>query len=376
MTDSIRVLHVNTEQALRGGERQVLALARGLVGRGHVAELAVQPEGELARRAGEAGLTVHPIRFRHEFDPIALVRLSLLLRRGSYDLLHMHTGRAHTLGVQAAALAGTSGRIVSRRVISPIDRNRLRRSKYRRGVDRYIAISEAVKRTLVEGGVRPDRVAVVRSCVDVERFAHAADRAAEYRREFDIPKGANVVGSVGALVPPKGYEHLIEAIPGVLAEEPDTRFLLVGDGESRAGLEQQAARLGLGPDSLRFVGWREDVPELLRFFDLFVSSSVAEGLGTAVVEALAAGTPAVVTDAGGLPEIVDHGETGLVVRAGDPRPLTEALVRALRDAELRARIVQLGPERVRERFSPDSMVDGTLAVYRQVLESKGSHGRR
>lgn len=313
---------------------------------------------------------MHRVKVRHEFDPLAVARLCGLFRSGEYDIVHMHTGRAHTLGAGAAMLAGAGARIVSRRVVSPAGRNWLGRLKYRHGVDRYIAISEAVKRTLVEAGVAPERVVVVRSCVEPGRFERAADRSADYRREFDIAEGAPVVGSVGALAPPKGFRHLLDAVPLVRERVPEARFVLVGDGELRAELEQQAARLGLGPAALTLLGWRDDVPELLRFFDVFVSSSIAEGLGTAAIQALASGTPAVVTDAGGLPEVIDDGETGLVAEAGGARSLADAIVRLLRDAGLRARMASLGPERARDRFSPGQMLDGTLAVYREVLESR------
>ncbi|MFW6158090.1 MAG: glycosyltransferase family 4 protein [Planctomycetota bacterium] len=370
MAGAIRTLHINTERTFRGGERQVLALARGLVERGHAAELVAQPDGELARRAAEVGIEVHRVKVRHELDPLAVARLCSLLRDGDYEIVHMHTGRAHTLGTAASMLAGAGARIVSRRVVSPAGRNWLGRFKYRHWVDRYIAISEAVKRVLVEGGVAPGRVAVVPSCVDVERFQNAADRSAEFCGELGIAERVPVVGSVGALTPPKGFAHLLEAIPLVRERVPEARFVLVGDGELRAELEQQAAQLGLGPDALTFFGRRDDVPELLRFFDLFVSSSIAEGLGTAAIQALASGTPAVVTDAGGLPEVVDDGETGLVVEAGSGRALADAIVRLLRDAGLRARMASLGPERARDRFSPGQMVDGTLAVYREALESR------
>jgi glycosyltransferase involved in cell wall biosynthesis len=123
----------------------------------------------------------------------------------------------------------------------------------------------------------------------------------------------------------------------------------------------------LGADKLVFAGWRDDVPELLCLFDLFVSSSIEEGLGTSVMQALASGTPAVVTDAGGLPEVVDDGGTGLVVPAGDAAALAGAVVRLLNDGGLRATMCDAACRTARARFAPERMVEGTLAVYREVL---------
>ncbi len=367
MTGRLRTLHINTERTFRGGEQQVLLLMQGLVERGHEATLIAQPDGELARRAEKAGLSVHRLRIRAEWDPIALTFLTAKLREMDCDIVHMHTGLAHTLGVAASLLAGRGRRVVSRRVVSPVGRNWLAQFKYRRGVDRYIAISEAVKRTLVDGGVAPERVAVVHSCVDIAGLESVADRAGSFQTEFGIPRGAPVIGSVGALCEPKGFEYFIDAIPVVMKDVPDARFLLVGDGELRGQLEARAADRGIGRDHLVFTGWRNDVPELLRFFDVFVSSSVREGLGTAVLQAMAVGTPVVATDAGGLPEVVLDGETGAVVPAGDAAALGLAIAALLNDAGFRERIRSAAYRRVREEFTPARMVEGTLVVYRDVL---------
>ena len=367
MADVIRSLHLNPERTFRGGERQALMLMEGLVERGHEAALVAEPDGGLARRAEEAGLTVYKIRTRGGFDPIGFARVCSRMRELEFDIVHMHTGHAHTLGALASLLSGRGKRIVSRRVVSKAGRNWLGRLKYRRGADRYVAISQAVKNVLVEGGVKPERISVVYSCVDVNRFENIPDRSPGLRRECGIAEGVLVVGAVGALCPPKDFRCFIEALPLVISEVPRARFVLVGDGELREDLERRAAALGLGPDRLTFAGWRGDVPEWLSLFDVFVSSSVMEGLGTSVLEALAMKKPVVVTDAGGLPEIVEDGENGLVVPAGDPRALADGITRVLNDDGLRARMAQAGYRMVSERFTPARMVEGTIAVYREVL---------
>jgi len=370
MSDSLRTLHVNTDRTFRGGERQVILLMQGLVERGHTADLAAQPGGELAERADVAGLTVHKVRMRGEADVMAMARIASLLREVDPHILHLHTGHAHTLGVAASLLTGRGRRIVSRRVVSPVGRNCLSRFKYRHGVDRYIAISEAVKRRLLEIQVPDERVRVVHSCIDPRRFEGVADRSAELRRELGIPDGAPVVGTVGALCHAKGFRHFIDAIPRVIGQVPEARFVLVGDGELRTELEKRAATLALADGALTFAGWRNDVPELLRLLDLFVSSSVEEGLGTSVMQAMLSGTPVVVTDAGGLPEVVDDGENGLVVPKADPAALADAMIRLLSGAETGARMADAGQRTIAERFTPDRMVEGTLAVYREVLAGK------
>jgi len=169
------------------------------------------------------------------------------------------------------------------------------------------------------------------------------------------------------LCSPKGFAHFIDAIPRVRAAAGDVRFVLVGDGALRADLERQAAEAGVGADALTFAGWRTDVPDWLALFDVFVSSSVLEGLGTSVMQAMAMETPVVVTTAGGLPEIVDDGQNGLLVPPADAAALADGIIQLLNDAGLRARMATAGRRSVAERFTPDRMVEGTLAVYGDVL---------
>jgi glycosyltransferase involved in cell wall biosynthesis len=370
MPEPIRTLHISTERGFRGGERQVLFLLKGLIERGHPATLIAQPDSQLARRAEEAGVPVVKITMRCEADAIAFLWICSTLRDNEFKIVHMHTAHAHTLGVAASVLAGEGRRVVSRRVVSKVGASWFSRMKYRHGVDRYIAISEAVKVPLLDAGVDAERVSVVNSCIDPARFADTPDASAGLRSEFDIPDGAPVVGTVGALCRPKGFRHFIDAISLVAHEVPDARFVLVGEGDLRAELQAQAARLQLGSDRLIFAGWRDDVPRLLTLFDLFVSSSVQEGLGTSVLQALAMKRPVVVTDAGGLPEIVSDGETGRVVPAGDATALAGAMTAMLNDRVAAKGMADTGHRMVLERFTPEQMVEGTIAAYRQVLAAR------
>jgi glycosyltransferase involved in cell wall biosynthesis len=149
------------------------------------------------------------------------------------------------------------------------------------------------------------------------------------------------------------------------------RFVLAGDGELRRPLEEQAARLGLGCERLLFVGWRDDVPELLRFFDLFVCSSIEEGLNGSVIQALALRKPVVVTAAGGMPEVVTEGRHGLVVPPANPAELAGAVAALLKDRPRAETMAEAGSRHVRRRFTIEQMVEGTLATYRRVLEEPG-----
>ena len=364
-------LHVDTARSWRGGQQQVRLTVDGLRAAGQRAALVAHPRGELYRRAdGEADL--FPLAAGGELAPRAAWRMWRLLGRLRPDVVHAHD--AHALAVAAAActLAGR-GRprlTASRRVDFHVRRNPLSRWKYRR-VDRFLCASDAIRRMLIEDGVAAGKAAVVYEGVDVDRIARLP--AADVHRELGLPPGAPIVGNVAALVPHKGQQDLLDAAARVVAEVPEVRFVIVGTGELEGSLVAQIARLGLGRHVV-LTGFRTDALSLLKGFDLFVMSSVTEGLGTSVLDAMACSRAVVATRAGGIPESVVDGETGLLVPVRDPAALASAVLRLLRDANLRRALGSAGRTRARARFSARRMVAETAAVY-EALAGGGSRSR-
>lgn len=370
MESTIRSLHVDTERTWRGGEQQALYLAQGLQARGHTAELAGHRGCEFARRGREAGLEAHELSLRGELNPLAVAGLVRLLKDRRFQIIHAHTSHAHTLAAIAARLAGGVRCVVSRRVDFAV-RGKLpfRRIKYRFGVDRFVAISAAVRDVLIEGGVAAERIRVVPSGIDPQRLT-SADPAA-IRREFGLEPDVSLVGAVCHFAWHKGLEHLLDAIPSILAQRPGTRFMLAGDGELRAELEARAARVAPA-GTILFPGFRGDVPSLLAAFDVVVAPSVMEGLNTTNLDSLALSRPLVAARVGGIPEVVIDGQTGLLVPPGDPEALAAAILRLLEQPELGRRLGAAGRARILERFTNDSMVEGTLEVYRELLRQTGT----
>jgi glycosyltransferase involved in cell wall biosynthesis len=171
----------------------------------------------------------------------------------------------------------------------------------------------------------------------------------------------------------KGQRYLIEAVPDVLREFPAAKFVIVGDGELRSDLEARAARLGI-EDSVVFAGFRNDVPEILRVFDVFVMSSYLEGLCTSIMDAMATGIPVVASDAGGIPEIVQNEVNGLLVPARKPSTLAEAILRMLNNPKEAAKFARAGRRTVEEKFTVDTMVEGNIPVYDELLKVTPGEG--
>jgi len=363
---TLTVFHLNTERTWRGGEGQLLALAEGLQGRGHRNVVVAQKQSELAARSLAAGLPTEEVRMRGEWDLAAMHRIGALLKRDRPDVVHMHTSHAHTLGVLASKWTGIGRRVVSRRVDFSIHRHVLSLSgfKYGLGVDRYVAISEAVRTQLVADGIPAAKITLVHSGVEPHRYL-GGDRA-KARASLGVPLEAKLVGTLAHFGWHKSLETLIAAAEHVVAAVPDAWIAVVGEGELRGKLEAERAK-SAARERVLLPGFRTDVADLLAAFDLFVMPSVMEGLCTAILDAFAVGVPVVASRVGGIPELVDHETTGLLVEPKQPKLLADAIVRALGDEQLRRRMVDAARASVLDRFTHDAMVDGTLRVYRELL---------
>lgn len=353
----MRVLHVDTGREWRGGQRQVLLLARGLAARGVATAVAAPPDSPLALRARNAGLEVHPLGVRGDLDIPAAARLARLARRTGAEILHAHDARAHAALLLASPFAAFR-RVVTRRAAFGRRAGPFDRLKYGRGVDRFIAVSAAVRDGLVAAGAGPDRIRVVPSGVEQPCVVSPAD----WRARLGLDARARVIGSVGALSREKGYDVLVAALARL--DDPLAHLVLVGDGPERPPLRSLAGELGVG-GRVHLPGYDDSPLEAAAGFDVYAQPSRAEGLGTAALDALALGLPVAASAVGGLAELIEPGVSGLLVPPGDPAALAAALRRLLDDSALRAALAA-GAHRRAAAFTADAMVEGTLAVYREL----------
>jgi glycosyltransferase involved in cell wall biosynthesis len=364
-------LHIDTARTWRGGQNQVLLTVNALRALGHRAALVAHPGGELRRRAAE-GLELIPIAPRTEMDLTAAWRLARLMKRIEPDVIHAHDPHGVAMAALALSLGsapapnGRPALLASRRVDFHLKGNSFSRWKYRQ-VACFIAASEAIRRMLVADGVPAERTVTVHEGIDVEHVLAAP--VVDVHETFFLPHGAPVVGNVAALVPHKGQRYLIEAAHLVVRRVPDARFIVLGEGELRDHLERLVREHNLEKHVL-LPGFRTDVLGCIKSFDLFVMSSVTEGLGTSLIDAMAASRPIDATRAGGIPEIVEDGETGWLVPPRDARALADAIVRALGDPSLRQRAADAGFRRVNSLFTVDRMVEKTAAIYDTVVAAR------
>jgi glycosyltransferase involved in cell wall biosynthesis len=359
-------LHIDTARTWRGGQNQVLVTVMGLRALGHRTMLVAHPGGELRQRAAE-GLDLLPLAPKTEMDLGAAWRLSRLVRRLQPDIIHAHD--PHGVAMAGLALSMSTQRtkpplVASRRVDFRLRGSALSRWKYRQ-VDCFICASDAIRRMLLLDGVSESRAITVHEGIDLGRVDAAPP--ATLHEDLWLPHHAPVVGNVAALVPHKGQRHLIEAAQLVVLQVPDARFVIAGEGELRHALERQIREHHLEKHVL-LAGFRPDVLSLHKSFDVFVMSSITEGLGTSLLDAMACGKPVVATTAGGMPEVVVDDETGFLVPPRDHQEMAAAVVKLLKDVDLRKRMGAAGLTRVRRKFSAERMVQDTIRVYKRIAQ--------
>jgi len=361
-------LHIDTAKTWRGGQSQVMYTVLGLRRLEQRAVLVAHPHGELFRRLSE-GIDLIPLASRNEVDLAAAWRLARILKRSTPEIIQAHDPHAVAMASLALSIAAPAPRpalVATRRIEYPLARNSFSRWKYSL-VDRFIAISGAVRDQLVADGIAADRISVVPEGVDVERIERLAP--ANVHAAFFLPTHSPIIGNIGALTAQKGQHDLVEAAALVVREVPDARFVILGDGELRENLEHQIHRKHL-ERHVMLGGFRADAMALLKGFDVFALSSTHEGMCTSLVDAMAASKAAVATAVGGVPEVLDDGRTGYLVPPHDPSAMAEKIVRLLRDEALRERFGRAALVRARERFTVERMVDETLAAYAEAVAAR------
>jgi glycosyltransferase involved in cell wall biosynthesis len=363
----MRILHVEGGRHLYGGAFQVLHLLRGLAARGHKNLLACPSGCALAEVAAPVA-QVWELPMHGDADLLIAVRLRRLICATQPDLVHLHSRiGADVMGGLAARLSGVPV-IHTRRVDNPEPRW-LVALKYRLH-DRVIAISEGIGQVLIREGLPETKLRIVRSAVDWRNYARPCHREMIANR-LGVPADALLIGVIAQLIPRKGHRFLIAALPPLIATYPTLHVRFFGQGPLADELRRQIAEQGL-TERIQLAGFRDDLIEILPCLDLVVHPVLMEGLGVSLLQAASAGVPIVASRAGGIPEAVREDENGRLVPPGDLGALREAIGVLLADPQRRHALGAGGQSLMAREFSVEAMVEGNLAVYRELVSQTGS----
>jgi glycosyltransferase involved in cell wall biosynthesis len=368
----MRLVHLTSSRFFGGPERQMLGLAKALPAQCETLFASFSEGGRcdaFLDRVRQAGFAAR--RLRHDTPHLFAARkeLSALLHERHADVLLCHGYKADLVGRPAARLAGVPVVAVSRgwtgetlkvRWYDRIDRLFLPR------MDRVVCVSEGQAAKVRAVGVPESKIRVIRNAARPDAF-RSSDATMRSHMEVLTPQtGRLIVLTAGRLSPDKGFNVLIDAIPAVLARVPSARWIICGDGPQRAELEQQVCTAGLS-GVVAFAGFRDDLDHWMPNADLFVLPSFTEGLPNVLLEAHAAGVPVVATAVGGTPELVVHGETGLLVHAGDDVALADSMANLLSDDDRRRAMGEAAQIRVREQFTFKVQARGYLDLFKELF---------
>jgi glycosyltransferase involved in cell wall biosynthesis len=357
------------------GGREIIApvLARQLAQQGHPTWLMCRP-GTLAERLGrEWGLTVQATRLSGYCDPPNILRLARFLRQNRIQVIHSHWSKDLSNLILASGLAGSIPIVLTKHVYATNNKHDPFHAWIGRHTDRFIGVSQLVSANIVQTlRVSPAKVVTIYNGVDLETEWNPEKQAAgDLRPEWGIPKGQSILGFAGRINRGKGPHVILEAFACLASRFPEWHFVLAGKavGEQeeiyQQALQKRVAELGL-TRRVHFLGYRPDMPAVMRMFDIFVCASEFESLGMVAVEAMAMERPAVGPDSGGIPEIIVPGETGELFRPGDGADLTEKLSRLMADPVLRQSMGLAGRRLVLRKFSLDRMAEEVAGVFREV----------
>lgn len=368
----IRVLSVISNLEVGGTEMQLRSLAQHLDRRIFELEICCIGSGRLTDCFADVGIRVTILGKRaHAIGVRATWRLYQLLRAFRPDIVHCQDYGAGVRAHLPTKLIGCPVLIKSyhglnswkRGILLQIDRF------LSASTDKFVVVSQARRRILLERELVPlSRSTVIYNGVDCKRFALAFDPAARRKKKVELGLDPNkcCVGTVGSLKPVKNHEMLVRAAAILKDSNPNIDFAIVGAGPLLSSLVNQRDELGLHND-IHFLGMRDDIPEVLQAFDIFVMCSRSEDLSVAILEAMSAGLPVVATDVGGNGELVSEGLTGFLVERNSTRKFAKRVMRLARDQELRARMGVAAAERARDRFTSEVNARKTAELYRRLL---------
>ena len=348
---------------------RVVAESVAMRARGHKVVIACQPDSQILQEANAAGIPTVPMRLRKGLDIAGVARCVQAIRAHGIDIVHTHSSPdAWTCGL-AARLAGV--RVVrSRHLSTPVKPGWTSRFVYGRLADRVIASGQAVRDHLIAiNALDPARIVSIPAGIDVQRFTPVADSSA-VRRELGLADTDFAIGIVAVLRSWKGHVHLIEAVHRLCAENVPAKLLIVGAGPQEEALKRKVQQLGMDSRVL-MLGYRTDVPRLIGAMDCSVLPATKnEATSQALPQALAMKIPVIATAVGGLPEVVIHQQTGLLIPPGNTDALCLALLWIHRHPAEAKQMAERGYAHVHANFAFETMIDRTEAVYRDLVPDR------
>jgi glycosyltransferase involved in cell wall biosynthesis len=378
-SDRLNVLQFVTLFGIGGTERQVLNLVQGLdMSRFGVEVACLKRWGALLPEIEATGVPITEYKTTSLYNHIAMwnqMRFLNHLRKGKVEIVHTYGFYSNVFGLPPARLAGAKVLASIRDTGDHQTPMQKRVEKlYCRMADCVVTNAEAVRKRLTNEGYDAEKIVVIHNGIELARYARKPAELGLHR-ELGVPSNTPLVAVFARLNELKGIEYFLQAVAGLIERFDNVRFLIVGDGASRAPLEKYAGELGLNKHVV-FLGFRLDVPTLLSEISVSVLPTLSEGLSNSLLESMAASVPVVATRVGGNPEVVQAGITGLLVPPRDAEALARAIGQFLEQPLIARKFGHAGRERVSQQFALEKMTRATAHLYEGLMERSKKSRRR
>ncbi len=362
----MKVLHLSSEKAWRGGEQQIAYLIEELEKRGVENMVLARKGSEFEKYCYRRNIRVYGVPFSSALDLRAAKAIKILCKEHGIHLVHMHSAKSHSLGVLSAMMGNPVPLVLSRRVVFPPGKNWFTRWKYNHhSIKKIICVSDKIKAIMQSYLKEPRKSVTVHSGIDTKKFIDHVN-SNKLRKSLNLSPETFLIGNTSALEAEKDYNTFIHTIANLAAANLPVTGIIMGSGSKEAELKALVKQLSLS-DRIIFTGYREDVVELLPGLNIFLMTSAQEGLGTSVLDAFAAKVAVVATHAGGIPEMVHHGKTGLLAPIGDAALLGAHIARLISDPDFMHTLVSNG-QLILSDFSKERTAEKTLGIYHEILQ--------
>ena len=378
---TLRILQLISSLGFFGAENVLLELSAELKKLGHSATIGIfknlhSPNLELLEKAKEYSLNTQVFECNGRFDLKTVSMISSYVKENSVDVIHSHGYKSNIYAVLSniknkKPLVSTCHNWINSNArmgfYTFLDKLFLKR------FDAVISVSTPVKELLLKSGISPKKISLIENGVNLDRF-QVNGNGKNLKKDLRLPDNRKIIGTVGRLTKEKGHTYFLKAAKKILDLNENCIFLVVGDGELREDLNEEAKSLGISRNIL-FTGKRDDIPDLLSLMDIFVLPSLLEGQPMALLEAMAAKRPVIATTVGDIPKILKNGELGILVPLFNPEAVADGILSCLNNLEKANQIASMAYSEVAKNYSSARMAKEYLTIYNAVIKG-GFNGSR
>ena len=374
-----KILFVIDALSFGGGETVFAQIIRRLPPEKYISFLASSPNKEFYQVLDGSHVSLIPLDFSKQVNLPLIFQLKRIIKKNRIDIVHGQGARAEFYARLANKITGRAKYISSiATLVEEFEVSPLRQRLYRlfnllsaKFVDYFIVVSDFLKKKIInEYKIPPEKVVRIYNGIESDYFRSDSVRIkrSNIKHEFNLEKDCKIIGSIGRLAPKKGFEYLIQAIPGVLKTYPEIKVLIVGDGPLKAELRVLSEKLGV-KDNVIFTGFRTDIKDILNAIDIFIMPSLVEGFPMVVLEAMAMGKPIIATRIDGIKEQIIDSETGLLVSPCDADALAKSIIHLFGNRKFRNMLGVNARKLVEKKFSIEKMIANVETTYQDLLES-------